>query len=139
MPTIHRVENPRPVALRNFTQKDGTIVPIELTRDLPFKGKRIFYIYGVPEGEFRGDHAHKKCHQFVIPIHGHFEAHIENPNGGFTFLLGDKKAGLHVPPLNWLRIERFSKDAVCLVIASEPYQVEDYLNDYEAYKKAVGK
>src|SRR6266436_6254301 len=92
-----RVEIPVFVMLREYPQEDGVLVPIEFHgKDLPFVPKRAFFIRNVPEGRERGNHAHKRCYQFIIPICGTIDAHIKNKYGSFELTLDSPRKGLLV-------------------------------------------
>jgi len=120
------------VDLREYTQADGVLVPVEFDiskKDLPFEPKRLFFIRCVPQGVMRGDHAHRTCKQFFIPIHGTCEVEVRNKNGTQYASLDNPRRGLYVPEMCWVRVTDFDKDTVLLVLASEPYDLKDYIDD----------
>lgn len=103
--------------------------------NFPFSIKRIFYLYDVPEGESRGAHAHKECHQFLIAISGSFEVMIDDGQTKNQILLNRPNLGFHIPPGIWASEINFSEGAVCLVLASHLYDEFDYIREYEAFKE----
>lgn len=138
MSTVH-VGFPTWIELREFQQHDGTLVPVEFLKkqDVPFEPKRMFYIRDIPEGEIRGNHAHKKCKQLIIAIAGSFHATVTGRAAEVKVVLNNPKWALYVPELNWVLLEKFTKGTICLVLASESYDVEDYINDHSAFLKAT--
>ena len=91
-------------------------------------------MYDVPGGESRGAHAHKECHQFLIAASGSFEVLLDDGKVQRLVQLNRPYTGLHIPPMIWASEINFSSGAICLVLASRIYDVEDYIRDYELYK-----
>jgi hypothetical protein len=102
-----------------------TVAPGEGTM-LPFDIKRVFYVYDVPLHEIRGGHAHKTCHQLLIAVSGMV---LIKTGNGKEHLLTDPQFGLYVPPGNTVRMIFSTKPACLLVLASEPYDPDDYVYD----------
>lgn len=116
------------INLRQYGQKDGSIVPVEFG-ELPFIPVRLFYIFDVPTGEIRGNHAHKKCEQLIICVSGDFTLKAEYGNGVTEErTMYNKNQAYCVKPKTWLTLSNFSAHATCLVLASRPYELEDYIN-----------
>ena len=107
--------------------------------NIPFDVKRIFYSYDIPGGENRGAHAHKRCHQFLIAASGSFEVALDDGINKRTILLNRPYFGLHVPPGIWTAEQGFSSGSICLVLASENYDEDDYIRNYGDYKRYVEK
>jgi hypothetical protein len=123
--------------LKQIGDRHGHITSVNNNIEIPFPVKRIFYLYDIPGGESRGAHAHKECHQFLIATSGSFEVLLDD---GFTkrqVLLNRPDLGLHIPPGIWASEINFSSGSICLVLASHEYSEEDYLRDYEDYKKYI--
>lgn len=108
----------------------GNITPIHNSVDIPFDIKRIFYLYDIPGGESRGAHAHKQCHQFLVAASGSFEVLLNDGNNKRIINLNRPYYGLYIPPMIWASEINFSSGAICLVLASHPYDENDYLRDY---------
>ena len=106
---------------------------------VPFPINRVFYSYDIPGGENRGAHAHKRCHQFLIAASGSFEVALDDGINKRTILLNRPYFGLHVPPGIWTAEQGFSSGSICLVLASENYDEDDYIRNYGDYKRYVEK
>ncbi len=113
----------------------GFLTPIEGNADIPFDIKRIYYIYDVNDDMIRGKHSHKKLHQVLICVNGSVEVRLENYFGEKTFKLDDPSIGLYVGPDNWREMSNFSEGSVLLVLASEKYDENDYIRDYDEFVK----
>ena len=100
---------------------------------LPFDVKRVYYLYDVPGGESRGSHAHKELEQLIIAASGSFKVTLDDGKNKRSFFLNRPYQGLYVKPGMWRDLEDFSSGAVCMVLASEVYQAEDYIRDYEEF------
>ena len=125
------------VYLPQLGDRNGHITAINNLTEIPFNISRVFYLYDIPGGESRGAHAHKECHQFLIAASGSFEVLLDD---GFTqrqVLLNKANMGLHIPPGIWASEINFSSGAICLVLASNVYSAEDYIRDYNEFKRIV--
>lgn len=123
--------------LPKMTDPRGNLTFIEGDRHVPFPIKRVFYLYDVPSGEARAGHALKKCEQFIVAMSGSFDLVVDNGRQRQRFHLNRSDCGLYVPPVVWREIHNFSTNAVCLVLASEFYDIEDYLDVYADFLKAA--
>ncbi|MDR0890981.1 MAG: FdtA/QdtA family cupin domain-containing protein [Endomicrobium sp.] len=119
---LPRIENP-----------SGNITPIHGCVNVPFEIKRVFYTYDIPGGEARGAHSHKECHQFLIAASGSYEVLLDDGINKRTVLLNRPFFGLHIPPGIWASEQGFSSGSVCLVLASHPYEAEDYIREYNEF------
>lgn len=102
---------------------------------LPFDVKRVYYLYDVPGGENRGSHAHRDLSQLIIAASGSFRVTLDDGKCKRSFFLNRPYQGLYVKPGMWRDLEDFSSGAVCMVLASEVYQTEDYIRDYDEFIK----
>ena len=102
---------------------------------LPFDVKRVYYLYDVRGGESRGSHAHKDLSQLIIAASGSFRVTLDDGKCKRSFFLNRPYQGLYVKPGMWRDLEDFSSGAVCMVLASEVYQAEDYICDYDKFIK----
>ena len=102
---------------------------------LPFDVKRVYYLYDVPGGENRGSHAHKDLSQLIIAASGSFRVTLDDGKCKRSFFLNRPYQGLYVKPGMWRDLEDFSSGAVCMVLASEVYQAEDYIREYDEFIK----
>lgn len=121
------------IELNRIKNRSGNITVVENNINIPFKIKRIFYLYDIPGGEDRGAHAHKKCHQFLVAVSGSFEVHLDDGKVKKAILLNQPYRGLHIPPGIWASEVNFSSGAICLVLASELYDEEDYIRKYDEF------
>jgi hypothetical protein len=128
------------VALPEIVDARGGLIFAEDDRHVPFKIKRFFCIYGVPEGGHRGAHAHRNHHQFILMLNGASTISIDEGVGTADVRLDHPSQGLYVPPLVWIELTRFTAGAVCLVLTSEHFDESDYIRDYAEFRKiALGE
>lgn len=124
--------------LPKMTDPRGNLSFVEETRHIPFAIRRVFFLYDVPSAERRAGHALRRCHQFIIAMSGSFDVLVDYGGGRERFRLSRADHGLYLPPLVWREIENFSTNSVCLVLASEFYDIQDYVDTYEDFLKVVG-
>ncbi|RDU22119.1 sugar 3,4-ketoisomerase [Anaerosacchariphilus polymeriproducens] len=117
----------------------GHLTPIEATNDIPFEVKRIYYITNVESNVTRGFHSHKKLHQVLICVNGSVKIRLKIPNDQSTVELNDKSEGLYIGPMVWREMYDFSEGAVLLVLASEHYDENDYIRNYDFYVNEAKK
>lgn len=100
---------------------------------LPFAPQRYFVVYDVPPGHVRGEHAHRRCHQLFVALGGSVTVTADNGVAKEEMVLDRPDAALHVPPMVWTTQSRFTPGAMLLVLASDPYDADDYIRDYDAF------
>jgi len=120
---------------KHHSNRKGNLTVVENGKTLPFDVKRVYYLYDVPGGESRGSHAHRDLEQFIVAASGSFKVTLDDGNCKRTFVLNRPYQGLYVKPGMWRDLDDFSSGAVCMVLASEVYQAEDYIRDYEEFLK----
>ena len=113
----------------------GNLTVAEECKNVPFDIKRAYWTYDVPGGESRGGHAHKKLKQLLIALSGSFTVTLDDGTEKKTFLLNHPYQGLVIETGIWRTLDDFSSGAVCLVLASEVYEPEDYIYDYDEFLK----
>ncbi len=123
--------------LRTYSDERGTLTVVEGGKDLPFDIARVYWIYGVEQGQQRGGHANVSSQQFLVAVSGSVDVCIENADGKKTYHLDSKSKGLLIPPMTWNVLSGFSDDAVLLVLSSQTYRPETYLNDYYEFKELI--
>ncbi len=111
----------------------GNLSFVEENRHIPFPIRRLYWLYDVPGGAERGSHAHKKLYQFIIAASGSFRVVLDDGKEKRSFFLNRSYQGLLVPPGLWRDLEDFSSGAVCMVLASEYYDEDDYIRDYQEF------
>jgi len=129
----------RILELPKMTDPRGNLSFVEQGRHVPFQIRRVFYLYDVPSGEKRAGHALRRCEQFIVAMSGSFDIVVDYGNERQRFQLNRSDCGLYVPPMVWREIENFSTNSVCLVLASEFYDIADYVDVHEDFRRAVGK
>lgn len=125
------------ISLPKISDKRGSLSFAESQRHLPFDIKRVFYLYDIAEGESRGSHAHKECHQFLIALNGSFDVLVDDGDKKEVFHLTEPNVGLHIPRMLWATELNFSQGAICLVFASLPYDESDYIRDYGDFIEVI--
>lgn len=118
---------------KHHSDRKGNLTVVENSRTVPFEVKRAYYLYDVPGGESRGAHAHKALYQLIVAASGSFRVTLDDGRVKRTFLLNRPYQGLMVVPGIWGTIDDFSSGAVCLVLASELYDEDDYMREYEDF------
>lgn len=125
--TLHRL--PRILDLR------GNLSVGEFGRSVPFDAKRYFLVFGVPNAEIRGEHAHRTCKQFLVCVKGSCSVVADDGRHREEFTLDDPAVALYLPPLTWGIQYKYSVDAVLLVFASEFYDSAEYIRDYAEFRR----
>ena len=100
---------------------------------LPFEFKRVYYLFDVPSNAFRGGHSHIVQQEVLIALSGSFEVVLNDGIEKKSFLLNKPNIGLHIPTGIWRELQNFSSGAVCLVLASDVYDEEDYIRDFNEF------
>ncbi len=119
--------------LREVRDARGDLCVAEVGPDLPFAVQRSFLVYNVPSAELRGEHAHHRCHQFLMAVKGSIHVIADDGARREEFVLDRPNLGLHLPPMVWGVQHRYSADAVLLVLASDRYDAADYIRDYAEF------
>lgn len=127
------------IKFKDICDKYGHLTPIEGKIDIPFEIKRVYYITGVEQGIERGFHAHRKLHQLIICANGSVKIKTKNPNEEEIFELNNSSIGLYVGPYVWREMFDFSEGCVVFVLASEIFDEEDYIRNYDFYLEEAVK
>ena len=126
------------IDLPKITDPRGNLTFAEAQLMVPFEIKRAYWVYDVPGGESRGGHAHKRLLQFVVAMSGSFTVTLDNGHEQKKYLLNHPWEGLLIETETWRTLDDFSSGAVCLVLASEPFEENDYIYDYDEFLKYIG-
>ena len=132
------IEDVRLINFDDFSDRNGFLVPVEQNNEIPFSIKRLFWIFGVKNKNPRGQHAHYKTEQVLIPLKGACKAVCHD---GFTrreFKLDSPLQGLYMPAMIW-GYQIYDKDSIILVLASTLYERDDYIEDWESFENEVKK
>lgn len=127
------ITSPQIVDIQTHVDDRGCLGVVEALPDAGFVFKRLYFLYANSGDALRGQHAHKKLWQYMIALHGQFDIILKGKNKTIEFTLSSPKQGLIVPPGYWRDLKNFSSDAVCLVGASEEYDENDYIREYNAF------
>lgn len=119
--------------LPRYNDIRGSLSVGEFERDLPFRPKRYFLVFDVPTQETRGEHAHRRCEQFLICVRGSVKVLADDGTRREEHLLDSPNVGIHLPPMIWGTQYRYSHDAVLLVFASENYDSDEYIRNYDEF------
>ena len=127
------------IKLKSFTKKSGTLLPINFDNKFPIKVKRIFYLFG-KKGQYRGDHAHKKCKQLFISLSGSVSLIMKRNGKEKKINLNvKKKVAILVPNLIWCKLKFLNKNSIVMVACDRKYEFNDYIEKYSDFKKFENK
>jgi len=121
-----------------FADLRGSLSVGEFPQQVPFVPRRYFIVYDVPGKDVRGEHAHRRCHQFLVCLRGSLSVVVDDGKSSEEIALDRPSIGLYLPPMVWAVQYRYSADALLLVFASEPYDAGDYIRDYDEFLSALG-
>ena len=127
----------RLVKLPTIVDGRGKLIFVQDGVKAPFDVIRVFCISGVPVGARRGGHALRTCKELIVAVCGGFDAISDDGNARTCRRLDSAESGLYVPALTWLELENFSRDAVCLVLASEAYSETAHISIYSEFRAAA--
>lgn len=127
------------ISLPKHDDPRGNLTVAEGIAHIPFEIARTYWVTDVPGGESRGGHAHKQCVEFIIALSGSFDVTLDNGKQQQTFHLNHPWEGLLIKTGIWRTLNDFSSGAVCMVLASEKFKEEDYIRNYDQFKKIYGK
>ena len=121
------------ISLPKVIDPRGNLTMVEGNEHVPFAISRVYWVYDVPGGESRGGHAHKHCRSLIIAVSGSFNVTLDKKKKKSTYHLNHPYSGLLVETGLWRTLDDFSSGAVCLVIAEDPFDEEDYIRDYDEF------
>jgi dTDP-4-dehydrorhamnose 3,5-epimerase-like enzyme len=127
----------RLIDLPKILDRRGNLSIIEELKEVPFEIKRTYWIYDVPGGEVRGGHAYKENQEFIVALSGSFDVLLNDGTDEKLFSLNRSYFGLYVPKGIWRQMKNFSTNSLALVLASTRYDKDDYIYDYEEFKRFV--
>ena len=125
----------RIIDLPKILDRRGNLSIIEEENHIPFKIKRTYWIYDVPGGEKRGGHAYRENQEFIVALSGSFDVLLDDGKEQNIFHLNRSYYGLYVPKGFWRKMENFSTNSLALILSSTPFNADDYIYDYEQFKK----
>lgn len=122
------------IELPKFLDNRGNLSFVENFNQIPFEIKRTYWLYDVPGGVNRGGHAEIENEELIIALSGSFEIMVDDGEKQKTFTLNRSYYGLYIPKGLWREIREFSTNALALEFGSIPYDINDYIRDYEDFK-----
>jgi hypothetical protein len=125
------------VDLKGIADERGLLVSLEEGKNVPFSFKRVYYLTDLKGSHPRGFHAHKNLSQIAICIRGSCRFILDDGKTKNEYSLSSPTQGLLIGSLVWREMDRFSHDCLILVLASEHYDENDYIRDYNEFKKAI--
>ena len=128
-------ETCRIIELPKIMDPRGNLTFVEGGRHIPYAIRRAFWIYDVPGGEMRGSHAYRRNREIIIAVSGSFDVEVDSASGIIRHHLNRSYYGLYLPPLHWRSLVNFSTNSLCLILASEDYDENDYLRDYDEFRQ----
>ncbi len=128
------MEKVKIVSLPKVEDPRGNLSFIEEENHIPFKIKRVYWIYDVPGGCMRGGHAFKKSEEFIIALSGSFDVILNDGEKEIKYNLNRSYYGLYIPNLVWRKMENFSTNSLALIVSSISYEKQDYIRSFPWFK-----
>ena len=128
-------ETPHIINLKKILDHRGNLSVVEEFLDIPFPIKRVYWVYDVPGGESRGGHAHREQSELLVAVSGSFIVNVTDGTTQSSFFLNHPYKGLYLPKGVWRTIDDFSSGAVCLVMASDLFDEDDYIRDFNHFRE----
>ncbi|WP_027470324.1 sugar 3,4-ketoisomerase [Saccharicrinis fermentans] len=123
------IELPKHLDLR------GNLSFIEEDTHLPFKIKRVYWIYDVPGGEVRGGHAFKETEELIVALSGSFDVILHDGEKEYKFSLNRSYYGVFIPKMMWRGLENFSTNSLAVIVSSTNYDADDYIRNFDDFIK----
>lgn len=121
------------IELPKIMDPRGNLTVAEQLKNIPFEVRRVYWTYDIPAGEHRGGHAHKQCRELVVAVSGSFTVTLTDGQTRSTYLLNRPFQALLIETGVWRTLEDFSSGAVCLVLAEDYFEEEDYIRNYDDF------
>ena len=134
----HVTEQCKVLNFADLGDERGKLVVVEGEQHIPFAIQRVFYIYGSDNEVVRGQHANRESEFVLINVGGTSKVRIDNGHSEAVIELNKPMMGLYIPTMVWKDMYDFSEDSILLVLASTHYNGQEYIRDYEEYKKEMG-
>lgn len=134
---VIKMDQPRIIDLPKILDSRGNLSFIEGEGHIPFMIQRTYWIYDVPGGEMRGGHAYRENQEFIVALSGSFDVVLHDGVQESRYHLNRSYNGLYVPKMMWRSVDNFSTNSLALVLSSTEYSADDYIRDFEIFKKEV--
>jgi dTDP-4-dehydrorhamnose 3,5-epimerase-like enzyme len=128
-------DQPALIEIPSFRDEFGALGVVEKSVPFPFPIKRVYFLYDVPSNAVRGSHAHRQLRQLIVPLSGSFQVVLDDGKKETEYDLHNPSMGLAVPPGYWRTLKNFSSGSAALVFASNEYDADDYIRDYDDFKR----
>ncbi|HNT94315.1 MAG TPA: FdtA/QdtA family cupin domain-containing protein [Bacteroidales bacterium] len=128
---------PRLIYLPKILDDRGNLTFVEEKKHLPFVINRVYWIYDVPGGEFRGSHAFRQNQEMIAALSGSFDVVLHDGRREYRFSLNRSYDAVYVPSMVWRRMENFSTNSLAIVLASTHFDDSDYIRDYDQFLREV--
>lgn len=122
------------INLPELLDKRGNLSFIEEDTHLPFKIRRVYWIYDVPGGEHRGGHAYRETEELIVALSGSFDVVLNDGQKEYRYSLNRSYYGVFIPKMMWRMLENFSTNSLALIVASTDYSGDDYIRDFETFR-----
>ena len=132
-PSVEMPKGCRMIELPLIADERGALAFGECEKHIPFKIERVFWTYNITDGLSRGNHAHRTCSMVIFPLGGSFKMEVDDGKTKLVLEMNDPHKGILIPPLVWCKLYDFTPAATCVSLASEPYDADDYIHDYEEF------
>lgn len=132
------LEDCKIIELPKISDPRGNLTFIEGGEHIPFDISRVYYLYDVPGGAERGGHAHKGLSQLIIAMSGSFDVVLDDGKNKKRIHLNRSYQGLYICPMIWRELDNFSSGSVCMVLASNKYDEDDYYRNYDKFLTGQG-
>lgn len=123
------------INLPKILDERGNLSFIEGQNHAPFEIKRVYWIYDVPGGEFRGGHAFKETEELIVALSGSFDVVLHDGKSEHRYQLNRSYNGIYIPKMIWRKLDNFSTNSLALILASTEYNEKDYIRDYDEFIK----
>ncbi len=131
------MSEPRLIYLPKILDDRGNLTFVEEKKHFPFRINRVYWIFDVPGGEFRGSHAFRENEELIAALSGSFDLVLHDGKREYRFSLNRSYNGVYVPKMVWRKMENFSTNSLALILASTTYNEDDYIRDYDTFMKEV--
>ena len=126
---------PELVKLPKITDLRGNLSFVEEDSQLPFKIRRVYWIYDVPGGEKRGGHAFRETQEMIVALSGSFDVVLHDGTQEYRYSLNRSYYGVLIPKMMWRMLENFSTNSLAVILASTDYSKSEYIYDFEEFRR----
>lgn len=132
-------EKPSVITLPRIYDPRGSLTFVQDNDQIPFEIARCYWTYDVPAGESRGGHSHREAKSLLVAVNGSFNVNLSDGFSWATYTLNRPYEGLYIPPGFWRTLDNFASGSVCMVMTSILYSAEEYVRDYEEFKRMAAE